>query len=242
MVMPEYLEVGLSLVTLTTLEIILGIDNLVFVAIISHKLPKNKQKSARQLGLFLAWVFRLLFLGSAIWITKLTIPLFEVFKHEFSGRDLFLFLGGLFLLTKATQEIHNELELDKDLHSDKPKRNRYFFVVAQIALLDLVFSIDSVLTAIGLTDHFWLMATSITIAIITMVFASEPLSKFVGRNPSVKMLALSFLMLIGMVLVADGFNLHIPRAYVYSAMGFSLSVEILNLLRSRRKKKKAKKQ
>lgn len=233
--MNTFIDIFLSLATLTILEIILGIDNLVFLAILSQKLPKQQQRRARQLGLTLAWVTRLLLLASAVWLIKLTTPLFTLFGLGFSGRDLFLLGGGLFLITKATQEIH--LEVDPNGNSRKPikfKRASFGWIIVQIAVLDIIFSLDSVLTAVGLTQRFWLMATAITIAILMMVFASEPLSRFVEKHPSIKMLALSFLMLIGMVLIADSLEFHIPRGYIYFAMGFSLFIEFLNMLRHKR--------
>jgi predicted tellurium resistance membrane protein TerC len=228
------IDIILSLVTLTILEVILGVDNLIFLAIISQKLPKPQQEKARKIGLTLAWVTRLFLLASVIWITKLTRPLLTVFNVNFSGRDLFLLAGGLFLLIKATQEIHLELE---PLPNKKPpgaKSNQFSLVVGQIVMLDIVFSLDSVLTAIGLTQRFWLMAVAVTIAILAMFFASEPLSHFIERHPTIKMLALSFLILIGMVLIADSFGSLIPRGYIYFAMGFSLFIEFLNMLKRKR--------
>lgn len=234
--MNNYLDVFLSLGTLTILEIVLGIDNLVFLAIVSQKLPHHQRKKARSIGLTLAWVSRLLLLASAVWIVKLTKPLFTIFTFEISGRDIFLLVGGLFLLAKGTQEIHNELE---PAHATgfKPKPgkfNRFELVVGQIVMIDIIFSLDSILTAIGLTQRYWLMVVAITIAIIAMVFASEPLSKFIEKHPTIKMLALSFLILIGMVLVADSFDFHIPRGYIYFAMGFSMFIETLNLIKRKR--------
>ncbi|GAB4222894.1 MAG: TerC family protein [Gammaproteobacteria bacterium] len=233
--MTEITDILLSFITLTILEVILGIDNLVFLAIISQKLPKHQQKRARQIGLTLAWVTRLMLLASAVWLSQLTQPLFHLLRIGVSGRDIFLLLGGLFLLAKATQEIHSELETDEPQRSVALKGQQFSWVVTQIAVLDIIFSLDSVLTAIGLTQRFWLMALAITIAIIAMIFASEPLSNFVERHPSVKMLALSFLILIGMVLIADAFHFHIPRGYIYFAMGFSLTVECLNLIRRKKR-------
>ena len=233
--MSEIADIIVSFITLTILEVVLGIDNLVFLAIISQRLPKHQQKRARQMGLTLAWVTRLLLLASAVWLSQLTQPLFSLFGMEVSVRDVFLMVGGLFLLTKATQEIHRELDIKEPGETVKIKGHQFNWVVMQIAVLDIIFSLDSVLTAIGLTQRFWLMALAITIAILAMVFASEPLSRFIERNPSLRMLALSFLILIGMVLVADAFEFHIPRAYVYFAMGFSLLVEFLNLIRRRRR-------
>lgn len=234
--MLEIFDVGLALSTLTILEIVLGIDNLVFLSILSQKLPREQQAKARRLGLTLAWVTRLMLLASALWISKLVTPLFTIFANEISGRDIFLFAGGLFLLAKATQEIHHELDPkpeDKKLQKKGISRN-FWWIIVQIALLDIVFSLDSVLTAVGLTNQFGVMATAITIAIVAMVFISEPLSAFIERYPSIRMLALSFLILIGMVLIADSFNSHIPRGYIYFAMGYSLSVEGLNLWRQAR--------
>lgn len=234
----ELTDLLLSFFTLTILEIVLGIDNLVFLAIITQRLPKYQQPHARKLGLTLAWVTRLLLLASALWLSKLTTPLFTILGNDISWRDIFLISGGLFLLVKATQEIHNEMEPLPE-NKESTGRANLLLVVIQIALLDIIFSLDSVLTAIGLTDNFYVMAAAITIAILLMIFASELLSRFVERHPTIKMLALSFLILIGMILVADGFSNHIPRGYVYFAMGFSLFVETLNIIaRKRRGKKK----
>jgi predicted tellurium resistance membrane protein TerC len=233
--MPEILDILLALGTLTILEVILGIDNLVFLSILSQKLPRHQQAQARRIGLAIAWITRLIFLASALWIAKLVAPLFTIFNLEVSWRDLFLFAGGVFLLWKATQEIHHQLEQHKKqtAHS-KTKVQLFWWVILQIVLLDVVFSLDSILTAIGLSDNFWVMAIAITIAILAMIFASEPLSSFIERHPSVRMLALSFLLLIALVLIADAFHSHIPRGYVYFAMGFSLTVECLNLWRNKR--------
>lgn len=221
---------------LIVLEIVLGIDNLVFLSILTEKLPAHLRKKARRWGLTFAWVTRLILLASAIWLTKLTKPLITIATHPFSGRDIFLILGGIFLITKATQEIHNEvIESDGKSHHVLKRRTVLWTVVLQVALMDIIFSLDSVLTAIGLTDNFWVMALAITIAILVMIFASEQVSAFITKYASLKMLALSFLMLIGVVLVADGFSFHVPRGYIYFAMGFSLSVEMLNLYKSGKK-------
>lgn len=235
----ELTDLLLSFFTLTILEIVLGIDNLVFLAIITQRLPKYQQPHARKLGLTLAWVTRLILLASALWLTKLTAPFITIAGNELSWRDLFLIFGGLFLLVKATQEIHSEMEPTHDEPAITARAN-LLFVVVQIAVLDIIFSLDSVLTAIGLTDNFYIMAAAITIAILTMIFASEILSRFVERHPTIKMLALSFLILIGMVLIADGFNSHIPRGYVYFAMGFSLFTEALNIIARKRRSRKKK--
>lgn len=231
----DLLDLCLSFATLTILEVILGIDNLVFLAIITQRLPKHQQSMARRFGLTLAWVTRLLLLASALWLSRLTTPIFTIMELGVSWRDLFLIGGGLFLLVKATQEIHSEIEPLPETKIIPVKSKMIFWVVVQIALLDIIFSLDSVLTAIGLTDHFWVMAAAITIAIIAMIFASEPLSHFIEKHPTFKMLALSFLILIGMVLIADGFHHHVPRGYIYFAMGFSLFVELLNIIMRKRR-------
>ncbi|MBA2656916.1 MAG: TerC family protein [Tatlockia sp.] len=233
----EFLEIVLSLLALIVLEIVLGIDNLVFLAILTEKLPREQRKSARRWGLTFAWVTRLILLASAVWLTKLTHPLFSVAKFSFSARDLFLFVGGMFLIAKATQEIHLEIAKTTKLTVTKPKVPVSFTgVILQVALMDIIFSLDSVLTALGLTDRFMVMAAAITCAILVMVFAAEPVSHFIDKHPTLKMLALSFLILIGTVLVADSFSFHIPRGYIYFAMGFSLTVEILNQFALSRKK------
>lgn len=228
-----------SLITLTFLEIILGVDNLIFISISSNRLPLHKQKKARRFGLLLALVTRLLLLAGVVWITTLTKPWFSIFQQSISARDLLLIGGGLFLLFKATLEIHTEFE-DSSEQSASNQYRSLIWVVIQIAVLDIVFSFDSVLTAIGLTQQYWIMATAIVIAIILMVIASEPLSHFVNRHPTIKMLALSFLLLIGIVLIADGLQFHIPRGYIYFAICFSVVTEILNntLARKKRNRKK----
>lgn len=223
-----------SLITLTFLEIILGVDNLVFLAIASAKLPKHKQKMARRFGLLFALATRLLLLASVVWLVHLKKPLFTIFSHYFSVRDLLLLAGGIFLLFKATQEIHREME-----PSEKVALKRVYAqvttIIIQIGILDIIFSLDSVFTAVGLTDQYWIMATAICIAILTMIFLSEPLSAVVHNHPTIKMLALSFLLLIGVILIADGFHYHVPREYVYFAIAFSVFVEVLNNLVRRKK-------
>lgn len=232
-----------SLFALIILEVVLGIDNLVFLAILTERLPRASRKRARQWGLTFAWVTRLLLLASAVWLVRLTTPLIAWGDFSFSARDLFLLGGGAFLIAKATQEIHREvepLEAAAGVGATQQKAVAASFksVVIQIGLMDIIFSLDSVLTAVGLTPHFWVMATAITIAIIIMIWASEPVSAFIEKHPTIKMLALSFLILIGMLLVADGFQFHIPRGYVYFAMGFSLGVESLNFWKRTKHQKK----
>lgn len=230
----ELLDIFISLLALIILEIVLGIDNLVLLSILTEKLPREKRKRARRWGLTFAWMTRLILLACAVYLAQLTKPLFTISTLSFSARDIFLFMGGAFLIWKATDEIHQdvtgeEIETAADVH---PKSAASFRgVVIQVALMDIIFSFDSVLTAIGLTNHYFVMALAITCAIIVMIFASEWVSRFISNYPTVKMLALSFLILIGMVLVADSFSFHVPRAYVYFAMGFSLSVEFLNIIK-----------
>jgi len=232
----DILDQVLSLLALIILEIVLGIDNLVLLSILTEKLPPQQRKGARRLGLTFAWVTRLILLAGAFWIVKLVKPLFTIGELSFSWRDLFLLAGGAFLITKATQEIHHEVDVETEfVHTKGHKHAGFLIVVAQVAIMDIIFSLDSVLTAIGLTDVFWIMALAITIAILLMIFAAEVVARFIENNPTIKMLALSFLILIGMVLVADGLSFHIPRGYIYFSMGFSLGVEALNTLRRRRR-------
>lgn len=238
----EWFDIVVGLLALIILEIILGIDNLVFLTILTEKLPLTERKRARRWGLLFAWVTRLILLASAVWMVKLTKPVLTIYDFHFSIRDLFLLVGGGFLIMKATHEIHNEVEHDEDEEVLTPtthaKSSGMFFwrVVFQVAIMDIIFSLDSVLTAVGLTNLYGVMTAAITIAIVVMIWASEPVSRFIEKYPTIKMLALSFLMLIGMVLVADGLAFHIPRGYIYFAMGFSLAVESLNLIKRRRRK------
>lgn len=218
----------IALLTLTVLEIVLGIDNIVFISILSGKLPEAQQPRARTIGLLLAMLTRVALLFSIAWLVQLTAPLFAVLGYEISGRDLILIIGGLFLLFKATREIHEKLEGE---HGESAMRvsPSFFAVITQIAILDIVFSLDSVITAVGMADELWVMVTAVVIAIGVMLFAAGPISSFVERHPTVKMLALSFLILIGTSLIAEGLEFHIPKGYVYFAMGFSVMVEMLNL-------------
>jgi predicted tellurium resistance membrane protein TerC len=224
-----------ALLTLTVLEIVLAIDNIVFISILSGKLPKEEQKKARQTGLALALITRVLLLLSLSWVMSLTAPLFTVLQQEISGRDLILLIGGLFLIYKATAEIHEKLEGENHDTEIKGKVN-FTSVIAQILVLDVVFSLDSVITAVGMANHIEVMIAAVVIAVIIMLFAAESISKFVNQHPTVKMLALSFLVLIGVSLLAEGLDQHIPKGYIYFAMAFSVLVEMLNL----RLKKKSK--
>jgi predicted tellurium resistance membrane protein TerC len=221
-------ESWIALLTLTVLEIVLGIDNVIFISILAGKLPKEQQAKARRVGLALAMFLRIGLLASLAWMVKLTSPLFSVFGQEISGRDLILLIGGLFLLFKATREIHERLEGEEG-HASARVAASFTSVIIQILLLDIVFSLDSVITAVGMANQLAVMITAVIVAVLVMMVAAGPISDFVSRHPTVKMLALSFLLLIGMSLVAEGLDFHIPKGYVYFAMGFSVLVEMLNL-------------
>jgi predicted tellurium resistance membrane protein TerC len=223
----------IALATLTSLEIVLGIDNIVFISILSGKLPAEQRARARRLGLLGAMLMRIALLLTLSWIMRLTAPLFALLGHEFSGRDLILLFGGLFLLGKATFEIHERIEGESPATVAARGAPTFGAVITQIMLLDIVFSLDSVITAVGMADQIAVMVLAVVIAVAIMMWFAGPVSDFVERNPTIKMLALSFLMLIGVMLVADGLGRHIPKGYVYFAMAFSLGVEILNL-RARR--------
>src|SRR5215204_3897576 len=221
-------QIWLAFGTLTALELVLGIDNVVFISILAGKLPADQQKKARTVGLALAMLMRIVLLFSLSWIIRLTAPLFAVSGNEISGRDLVLIAGGLFLLGKSTHEIHQKLEGDEGQASARIKPS-FISVIVQILLLDAVFSLDSVITAVGMVDEIAIMIAAVVVAIVFMMMFAGPISNFVERRPTVKMLALSFLLLIGMTLVAEGFDQHIPKGYIYFAMAFSVFVEMLNL-------------
>ncbi len=221
-------EAWIALVTLTFLEIVLGVDNVIFISILAGKLPAAQQKKARQLGLGLAMFMRIGLLASLAWIAKLTTPLFSIIGHDVSGRDLILLLGGLFLLAKATFEIHDKLEGEHG-HASARVVPSFGAVIVQILLLDIVFSLDSVITAVGMARDLGVMVVAVVIAVGVMMVAAGAISDFVEKHPTVKMLALSFLLLIGLSLVAEGFHQHIPKGYIYFAMGFSVFVEMINL-------------
>jgi predicted tellurium resistance membrane protein TerC len=217
-----------GLTTLTLLEIVLGIDNVIFISILSSKLPGPQQGSARRIGLLAAMGMRIVLLLSMVWIIRLTAPLFYILSRPISGRDLILIGGGLFLLAKATIELHQRLEGEEG-HSSVRVRPSFPAVIIQIAVLDIVFSLDSVITAIGMADAISIMVTAVILAIGVMMFSAGPISAFVNRHPTVKVLALSFLLLIGVSLVGEGLGMHIPKGYIYFAMGFSVFVEAINL-------------
>ena len=232
-------QIWASLLTLTALEIVLGIDNIVFIAILAGRLPEKRRAQARRVGLALALITRLALLASIAWIIGLTDPLFELRGHPVSWRDIILIAGGLFLLYKGTREIHERLEGEEPHEAAAKATASFGSIVVQIMVLDIVFSLDSVITAVGMANELWVMATAVVIAVAIMLAASGPLSAFVDRHPTVKMLALSFLLLIGMTLVADGAGFHLPKGYIYAAIAFSVAVEALNQLAARRRKPRA---
>ena len=230
-------EIWASLITLMALEIVLGIDNLVFISILAGRLPVEHQSKARKVGLALALISRLALLATLAWIVSLTAPFITLGKFELSWRDIILIAGGLFLFYKATHEIHNEVEGDAEDKGPGKTGVTFMAVVTQIAIIDIVFSLDSVITAVGMADQLWVMVVAVIAAVIVMLIASDPLANFIAAHPTVKMLALSFLILIGVVLVAEGLHFHIPKGYVYFALAFSVLVEFLNNWVQRRRRR-----
>lgn len=230
-------EAWISLATLTALEIVLGIDNIIFISILVGRLPAHQRNFARTTGLALAMISRLVLLFSIAWVVTLVEPMFTILSEEISGRDIILIGGGLFLLAKSTSEIHNSLEGEHEDHAGNVVAANLGSILFQIAILDIVFSLDSVITAVGLADHVSIMAIAIIIAVAIMLFAAKPIGDFVDAHPTVKMLALSFLIMVGVTLIAEGFDVHVPKGYIYFAMAFSVGVEALNLrLRNRQRK------
>lgn len=229
-------EAWISLLTLTGLEIVLGIDNIIFIAILVGKLPPEQRGSGRIVGLGLAMITRILLLLSLFWIMKLTKPLFTIAEFSISGRDLVLILGGLFLLVKSTLEIHSSVAGEEEDSKDGGKSHANFLVVvSEIAVLDIVFSLDSVITAVGMAEHIEIMIIAVILAVGVMMVASKAISDFVDNNPTIKVLALAFLVLVGMTLVAEGIGFHIPKGYIYFAMAFSLAVESINIYAKKKK-------
>ncbi|WP_416795817.1 TerC family protein [Ciceribacter azotifigens] len=230
-----------ALITLIVMEIVLGIDNLVFISILTNKLPAAQRVPARRIGIGLALVMRLVLLGTVAWIVQLTTPLFELFGHGFSWKDLILIGGGLFLVWKATKEIHHSVDPvdhDEDFIASSAT-GTLAAAIGQILLLDLVFSVDSIITAVGMTDHLPVMIIAVIVAVTVMLLASNPLANFIEKNPTIVMLALGFLLMIGMTLIADGMGFHVPKGYVYAAMAFSALVEGLNMLARRKRRAEA---
>ncbi|MFI4937489.1 MAG: TerC family protein [Candidatus Berkiellales bacterium] len=226
----------IALFTLTVLEIVLGIDNIVMLTILVGKLPQKDRQIGRLFGLSLAMATRILLLLSLVWIMKLTIPLFTVFERAITGRDIILIVGGLFLIAKSTHEIHQSMEPQEN-PLVSPKKISLMAIIIQIALIDIIFSLDSVITAVGLVTQLPIMIVAIVLSVLIMMFAAKPIGDYVDRHPTIKMLALSFLILVGFVLIADGMNFHIPKGYLYFAMGYSIAVEMLNI--KYREKRKA---
>ena len=232
-------EIWFALLTLSTLEIVLGIDNLVFISIAVSKLPPEQRPKARKIGLALACITRIMLLLSLAFLAQMRTNLFNLFGMDFSIRDLVLIAGGLFLLVKGTMEIHDSVEGRGDEEDIGTRPSAVFaYVIAQIAIIDIVFSLDSVITAVGMVDNRWVMVAAIMIAVAIMIFAANPIGNFIDRHPTVKMLALAFIILVGVALIADGFEFHIDRKFLYFAMAFSAGVESLNILAGRKKKRR----
>ncbi len=233
-----------ALVTLVVMEVVLGIDNLIFISILTNKLPPENRERARKIGIGLALVMRLALLGTVAWIVQLTNPIFEAFGHGFSWKDLILIAGGLFLVWKATKEIHHSVDVDdhkEDLVGAGKNVVKMSFAsaIGQILLLDLVFSIDSIITAVGMTPHLPIMVIAVVAAVTVMLIAATPLANFIEKNPTIVMLALAFLLMIGGTLIVEGFGVHVPKGYIYAAMAFSAGVEVLNMVARNARKKKA---
>ncbi len=233
-------EGWIALATLVAMEVVLGIDNLIFISILSNKLPEENRAKARRLGIGAALVMRLLLLATISWIVQLTTPLFTLFGHGYSWRDIILIVGGLFLVWKATKEIHHSVDPDdgKENMLGQTATLTVGGAIFQILLLDLVFSVDSIITAVGMTEHIAIMYIAVIVAVTVMLVAADPLARFIQANPTIVMLALGFLLMIGMTLIADGMGFHVPKGYVYAAMGFSALVELLNMFQRRAKRKK----
>jgi predicted tellurium resistance membrane protein TerC len=229
-----------ALITLIAMEVVLGIDNLIFISILTNKLPEHRRSRARRIGISGALVLRLALLGTIAWIVQLTQPLFALFGHEFSWRDLILLGGGLFLVWKATKEIHHNVDPDHgpDMFDDQRPMLGFGTAIGQILLLDLVFSLDSIITAVGMVDEIALMVIAVLVAVGTMLLAADPLARFIAGNPTIVMLALGFLLMIGTSLIAEGFGAHVPKGYIYSAMAFSALVEALNMFARRARLKR----
>ena len=231
-------EAWAALLTLTALEIVLGIDNVIFISVIVSRIPEKQAHRARQIGLALALIFRIILLSLLVWLIGLTAPVFSLAGYDFSWRDLILIGGGLFLISKATHEIHAEVEADDGEGKKEGVGSAFFWVIVQIVVIDIVFSLDSIITAIGMAQDLEIMIAAVVIACLIMYISSGPVARFVAEHPTTKMLALAFLVLIGVALVADGFEFHIPRGYIYFAIVFALAVEAFNVMASRNRRKR----
>lgn len=229
-----------ALITLIVMEVVLGIDNLIFISILTNKLPVEQREKARRIGIGLALIMRLGLLATVAWIVQLTNPVFEVFGNAFSWKDIILIAGGLFLVWKATKEIHHNVDVEDDKENLVGEQVAMTFssVIVQILLLDLVFSVDSIITAVGMTPHVPIMVVAVVVAVTVMLLAATPLANFIEKNPTIVMLALGFLLMIGTTLIAEGFGFHVPKGYIYAAMAFSALVEVLNMLSRRRARAK----
>ena len=235
-------EAWIALITLIVMEVVLGIDNLIFISILTNKLPAENRERARKIGIGLALIMRLGLLGTIAWIVQLTQPVFTVFGQAFSWKDMILIAGGLFLVWKATKEIHHAVDPAHDTDTPVTERAVASFAgaIGQILVLDLVFSIDSIITAVGMTDHIQIMVIAVVFTVVLMLLAANPLANFIERNPTIVMLALSFLLLIGTTLIAEGMGFHVPKGYIYAAMAFSAAIEMLNMwVRNRRARNRA---
>jgi predicted tellurium resistance membrane protein TerC len=232
-------HVWASFIALSAMEVVLGIDNVVFISLMIARLPAQQRLMARRVGLSLALVLRAVMLGGIAWFIHLTQPLFTLFGNAFSWRDLILIAGGLFLLVKSTREIHQDIEGEGEESTSTVVADTMVSAILQIALIDIIFSIDSIITAVGIADHVEVMIAAVAVSILVMYFAAEPVAAFIERHPTTKMLALAFLLLIGAALIADGFAFHIPRGYIYFAMAFAGAVEVFNVVASRRRRRKA---
>ncbi len=231
-------DIWVAFLTLCALEIVLGIDNIIFISILTNRLPEHQQLRARRLGLLLAMLMRIALLFSISWVIGMTAPLFTVFGHEISGRDLVLIFGGLFLLYKSVREIHEKMEIGHEGLPKTGKKASYASVIGQILLLDLVFSFDSVITAVGMVEQIEVMVAAVVVSVVVMLWLAEPINRFVSRHPAIKVLALAFLIMIGTALIAEGIDVHFPKGYIYFAMAFSMLIEIVNIRIARRSKKR----
>ncbi|MCI5054706.1 MAG: TerC family protein [Flavobacteriales bacterium] len=229
-------EIWISFLTLIFLEIVLGVDNIIFISILSDKLPENQQAKARQLGILLALLLRIAMLFGISWITQLTNPLFKLFTFEVTGKDLILFFGGLFLLTKSTKEIHQKVQNKEDHYNTSLKRISFTNVILQIIAMDVIFSLDSILTAVGLSREIWVMVAAMVLAVLVMLLLAERIAEFISKHPSLQILALSFLILIGFMLIIEAAHQHVPKGYIYFAVAYSVGVELLNLRRNKKSK------
>jgi len=226
-----------ALLTLTAIEIVLGVDNIILNSVLADRLPQHQQALARHLGLAFALVTRLALLACIVWVATLTVPVFEAFGRSFSARDVVLIAGGLFLVYSGTREIHRAIEGQEPNRMQASASTSFAGVIVQMVLLDMVFSLDSIITAVGMANEFWIMAVAIIIAVAVMLVAATPVAELINRHPTIKLLVLSFLLLVGMTLLADGFGFHVPRGYIYAAISFSIGVEVLNQLAARRRKR-----